>query len=329
MRKAFIVSCFDEYNYRNKYVEQYLIQNGFEVYSFISDFHHQRKEYIRKSLRSNVELIHTPPYTSNYSLKRIINHYVFAKKMVKIIRSAKPDFVYANIPPNFVSWCLGRLRKKSIIPKLAFDIYDLWPETMTFGKTSILLRPFFVLWQRIRNKYINQADINITACKLHENVLYNQGVDKMHTLYLLKAHSILVKDIPKQDSISEIRLCYIGTVNNIIDIDTICNVIKAIKNYKPIKLLFIGIGETKQEFLERVTKIGCSVIDYGVVYDEIEKERIMLSCHFGINIMKPQVCVGVTLKSLEYFSCGLPILNTIAGDTKSLVDEYCCGYNID
>ena len=45
MRKAFIVSCFDEYNYRNKYVEQYLIQNDFEVYSFISDFHHQRKVY--------------------------------------------------------------------------------------------------------------------------------------------------------------------------------------------------------------------------------------------------------------------------------------------
>lgn len=31
--------------------------------------------------------------------------------------------------------------------------------------------------------------------------------------------------------------------------------------------------------------------------------------------MKTSVCVGLTMKSLDYYAGGLPIINTIAGDT--------------
>ena len=68
---------------------------------------------------------------------------------------------------------------------------------------------------------------------------------------------------------------------------------------------------------------------HGIVYEEKIKEEIYAHCHFGLNIMKEAVFVGLTMKSLDYLSHGLPIINTIQGDTKQIVDQYKIGINID
>ena len=44
-------------------------------------------------------------------------------------------------------------------------------------------------------------------------------------------------------------------------------------------------------------------------------------------MMKSNVCVGLTMKSVEYLAFGLPILNTIRGDTWDLVEKEKVGYN--
>ena len=36
--------------------------------------------------------------------------------------------------------------------------------------------------------------------------------------------------------------------------------------------------------------------------------------------MKESVCIGLTMKSVDYFRHGLPILSTIGGDTADLID---------
>jgi len=328
MKKLYIISCFDEYNSRNKFVEEFFVKKGYKVRTFMSDFHHQKKQYIQKIPRENVELIHTTAYSKNFSFARIRNHYVFAKNIEKIVKKEKPDIVYANIPPNFVAWYLGKCRKKNVITNLIFDVYDMWPETMTFGKSSIILKLPFSLWRMVRNKHINAADINITACKLHEDILKTQGIKKLHTIHLLKDRNMPINCIPQSYDMSEVKLCYLGTVNNIIDIETICKVIKELEKEKKVNLVFIGSGESKDIFLEKVKQAGATVTDYGMIYDDVEKEKLLLTCHFGLNIMKPQVCVGVTLKSLEYFSCGLPVINSIPCDTENFVNEYQAGFNV-
>ena len=44
--------------------------------------------------------------------------------------------------------------------------------------------------------------------------------------------------------------------------------------------------------------------------------------------MKDIVCVGLTMKSIDYFQAGLPILNSIYTDTVQITDEYKIGINI-
>ena len=55
----------------------------------------------------------------------------------------------------------------------------------------------------------------------------------------------------------------------------------------------------------------------------------MDTCHYGLNIMKDTVCVGLSMKSIDYWECGLPIVNNLKGDTREIVEKEMCGVNIN
>ena len=59
-----------------------------------------------------------------------------------------------------------------------------------------------------------------------------------------------------------------------------------------------------------------------------KKQNIFDNCHFGLNIMKDNVCVGLTMKSIDYFQHGLPIINNIQADTTKIVLENGIGFNL-
>ena len=44
--------------------------------------------------------------------------------------------------------------------------------------------------------------------------------------------------------------------------------------------------------------------------------------------MKPEVFVGMTMKSLDYLSAGLPIINNIGADVWKMVERDGIGFNI-
>ena len=69
------------------------------------------------------------------------------------------------------------------------------------------------------------------------------------------------------------------------------------------------------------------IIDHGIVYDETEKAEIYSQCHMALNLMKTNVFVGLTMKSIEYFAAGLPVINNIPEDTKNIVEKNGCGFN--
>ena len=63
--------------------------------------------------------------------------------------------------------------------------------------------------------------------------------------------------------------------------------------------------------------------------DQREKQEILDQCNYGFNVMKSSVVVGLTMKSLDYMCAGLPIINTIQGDTKNFCEEWNIGFNIN
>ena len=182
------------------------------------------------------------------------------------------------------------------------------------------------IWAGIRNKYIDNADLVITECNLYQSILKAYvAPEKMKTLYLArKSYDIKTIPNPPEDRYS---LCYLGSINNIIDIPAICKIINLLKAIRPVDLHIIGEGENKELFIEDAKKSGANVIDHGTVYDTDKKQEIFDSCHFGINIMKEEVFIGLTMKSMDYFAGGLPIINNIKGDTWKFIEDNKIGIN--
>ncbi|WP_295160856.1 hypothetical protein [Selenomonas sp. AE3005] len=332
MKKAVLVSCFDWYEKRLKPIRDLLIEKGYDVKILLSDFDHTNKQKCNK-LYDSCTYLHVPIYKKNISLQRIMSHISFARQCKKYIEKYKPDIIYCLVPPNKVVDYCANYKKRNPTVKLIVDIIDMWPESMPLKKVRKL--PLTKRWMNWRDDAIKIADYVFTECNLYQDKLaYVLNPAKTSTLYLYKEQSVeerqLILDIlnkNKKDDI--IRFAYLGSMNYIIDISSICKVIKAMINQgKSCELHAIGDGESRERFAEEVKATGCKTYFYGLIFDEFEKIRIIAPCDYGFNMMKNDVSVGLTIKSIDYLSYGLPLINNIKGDTWRLIEDQNIGINI-
>lgn len=329
MKRAVIITPFDSYSYnvRIKYVETYLKERGYECLVISSDFDHRNKcRYAAERL--NLELVHVLEYKKNLSLSRIYSHYVFAKNTYKRLEEIKPDLIYGSAPPNFIFRFVSKFKRKNKEVKLIYEIGDMWPETLPVSrKIKKLMSPVLVMWAGLRNRNLRYADAIVYECDLFRKKLqkYHLGIET-RTIYLCKENFYKEKNFVRCDS-NGLNIAYVGSINNIVDIDFILEILSKINESRRLTFHIIGAGESKSDLLLKCKKSNISYIDYGIVYDDEQKKSILEKCHLGLNIMKSSVMVGATMKSLEYFHWGLALINNIPGDTEKIVEEYKCGFN--
>ena len=333
MKKAVIISCFNWYHSRLRPVRALLMGKGYEVTVLIADFEHINHTPVQYKF-PECTYIMVPEYKKNLSVRRIRSHLVFSKKADKVIRQIKPDLIYCQIPPNNAAKRCAAYKRKHSDVKLIYDIIDLWPESMPLGRLQDTLPA--KKWKSWRDKSLALADHVFTECGLYREKLKDVLLpEKTSTLYLCKKQTeeekALVEEIvnaPKTDAV--LRFAYLGSMNNIIDITGICRVLKTfIARGNDCELHAIGDGESKTRFEEEVSKTGCKAYFYGRIYEETEKIRILAPCDYAFNMMKGEVSVGLTTKSMDYLSYGLPLINSIKGDTWTMIEEDKIGINAD
>lgn len=328
MKKAVCISCSDHYDHRLHIAADCLHARGYDTTYITSDFDHTRKEAFTCSVEGCVQ-IPARPYQKNLSLDRILSHRNFARDVFHYLESQpqQPDVLVILLPPNFLAHYGAKYKKRHPQVKLIFDIFDLWPETFPGSTAKKLLAPVFRVWAALRDRNLNKADFVITECEMFRKILHLPEATSK-TIWLC-ANPLQAE--PPQSQLREdaLELCYLGAINNIINIPDICNLIREITAKKPVILHIIGKGERQDEFVEEAAKAGAEVIFYGAVYDENKKREIMDHCHFGLNIMKTSVCVGLTMKSVDYFRYSLPIINNIPADTQTLVEQQGIGVQLN
>ena len=333
VKKAAIVSCFGWYDKRLYFLYDKLEDSNYIVKYYTSDYTHGGKGR-REELDDRFTYIHVPTYKKNISFRRFYSHYIFAKKTSIELNKEKPDLVYVLTPPNMVAKIAAQYKKKNPNTKLVIDIIDMWPES--FPNTLIRKTPIYSIWKGFRNKSLIIADKIVLECDYYRECIDGVLIDKCSTVRLQKKCSYsdiddsraVIDSLKNSIPSKRISLCYLGNANNIIDLESIQRIFSALKSegYSVI-LHFIGRGSSKQALLDIANENCSEVYDYGVIYDEHEKRRVMNMCDFGINMMKSTVEVGLTLKSIDYLSCGLPLLNNIKGDTWDLIIKNKIGLN--
>ena len=320
--KAVIVSSSYSYLERVELLKEYYENKGYDTTVLLTDFIHTSKSYANWN-KTGYILIKTKPYKKNISVQRLYSHYRFAKDVSRQIERMEIDLLHVLLPANSLTKVAKQYKEKHPNLKMYLDIIDLWPETMPINRFKKSYP--FEYWRKLRDDYLGNADGIYCECHLFTEVMNRVDDKRIKTLYWVKtddpveSNPMLSKD--------ELHLCYLGSINNVIDIDYIAKMCEELRKYQNVVLHIVGDGEKKEELLQKTRATRAEVIYHGLVYEPEKKQGIFDKCHFGLNIMKSSVCVGLTMKSLDYFQAGLPIINNIDGDTEDMIDTYKIGFN--
>ena len=300
-------------------------QAGHSVRVLLSDYRHIEKKH-RIEKKKDYRFFAAEPYKRNLSAARLHSHMQLSRDIFRFVnkQADRIDLLWVLVPPNSFAKDAADIKRKHPHIKLIFDFMDLWPESVPAGRIKKCLP--FLYWKNLRDQSIDAADIVVTECNLYRKVLGKTLKGSLtETLYLAKPEFSYEPHLRLPDH--AIALCYLGSINNIIDIKCIAEIILECKKKKPVILHIIGDGEKKNRLIAEAEKAGAKIADHGIIYDREEKQKIFDSCHYGLNIMKASVCVGMTMKNMDYLAFGLPIINNIHGDTWDAVNKYQIGIN--
>ncbi|WP_379945968.1 hypothetical protein [Enterococcus devriesei] len=303
-------------------LQSILEKEGIPYENIVSDFSHIRKKKFLPEELNNTISIKTIPYYKNLSIKRLISHVHFSIKASQEIRKLSPDYVYCLVPTNSLIYIASKMYSDA---KFVADIYDLWPESFP-SKPNFVIKILFFFWKRFREVGIKKVSYLILESNLYRRYLSVPSDVHCETIYPVAVGNderpVVVSC--KNDITKGIHFCYLGTINNIVDLDSMQTLFKSISRDRLFSVHFIGKGESKEIFKKIVLRYGGDFIDHGVIFEEAEKNEVIQQCHFGLNLFSDNTIIGLSLKSIEYLKFGLPLLSNLDGDTK----EYICSGNI-
>lgn len=321
-----VLSGTNHYEERNKQViEEYRKQNKKVLY-LTSDFHHiNKQQYVFEV--EGCKQVHVMPYYKNISISRLLSHGEFSFKAYFYLKQHMPDIVYTEIPNNSLAMSTAWYKKRYGC-ELIFDIFDMWPEALPVKTGNPVIKFALSIWGAFRNKNLKHADKIYTECDYYQEILEKEGYTMpMETKYLCQEDGDLeIKTVWRDD---QIHICYVGSINNIINAPLMIEFLDKLNQKRKVCFHLIGQGESKERIKQELEKKQVKVIDYGSIYDKHELQEIFNQCSFAINFLVPDVAIGITMKSVTYFRGGMPILNTVDGDTRILVEKRKAGINVN
>lgn len=341
MSRLMIISLFGNINNINSRV--YKIDKAFQWDTvFITpNFDHSKKEFknLNQSEEYRIQTVYldVPSYEKNLSLRRILSHIIFAKKIHSFLKSLpkieRPQIVISLMPTSSAAWVAGRFCKKNKI-FFVVDIIDLWPDSLIpLAKENFLLKLLLKPWERITQNAYKLANYVSAESKAYSKVAssFNPSVKASYTY--LGVNSIQVKEIISASTFkgfhkdNELVLCYGGSLNNSYDFDTLLNAIKFIhdKGVK-YKMVFIGEGEKRKEILSFSNKYNLNVQITGrIPYNDFLK--YLSACDIAFNAFVQETKVVHSYKFNDYCATGLFIFNSLKGETAESIDKYDIGVN--
>lgn len=326
-KTAYFISSTNHYNVRTgKFVNDY-IKKGYDVIYVTSDFDHMTKKRYYFNEYKNSKQLHVISYKKNLSISRILSHLMFSYKTFYMLLACKPELVYVEVPNNSLVKSSAKYKKINNA-EIIVDVFDMWPESMPVKTKNMIVNWEFDIWRNFRNKNLKFADQIWIECDYYRELLSAQKINlPMETKYLTLENA--ETSIETKVSEDEIDLCYLGSINNIIDISLIEKIVSELAKNKRTRIHIIGDGERKDEFLEILKQNSIEIIDHGKVYEIDKLQEIFNQCWFGVNVLREGLAIGITMKSISYFRGGLPIINTVQGDTSRFVEECNIGINVD
>lgn len=299
---------------RPGFIRKVLKEHGCNTLTITSDFSHQAKEKVEFS-DEDIVTLRTLKYNNNKSPVRFISHLLLALSFFIYAFKKRNLFDVFYITAPFALSAL--LVKVFIRKKVVIDIVDFWPESLPFGNYSIM---GFILipWRWVNYIAFGCVDRVIS---LSSSFISSAGLTGKAKQILLGSTASFT---PRRKLCGSLSIFYIGNIGSLYDFETL---ISAMESYQgKVNLEIVGTGDRVDWLLKTLDERGCCYQFHGAVYDESRIFDIASLCDVGFNGYI-NTNASFSYKASSYFKFGLPIINSMTGDLKFIVDEYLIGVN--
>ena len=297
---------------------------GHRVTLWTSDFSHAHKSprVLAHGARWDGDgfrlvLVPTPPYPRNVCLRRIISHRAFARNLRKLaeLEPRKPDIVIASLPPLASAAALSGFCR-TCGAAFIVDVMDAWPENFERVVPRWMLAP---LRARARRIYRSAQAISAVASRYLDLARTYGATCPMHLAYHGIELSKQVRPVLPQKG-NAFRLVYVGAMGASYDLET---VIDAVREMPDVELDLAGAGPKLECLKQR--DAGCGRIRFLGFLDDATLRTTLAEADAGLVPMFDDSCVGVPYKLADYAAAGLPVVNTLHGETERLLAEHGAG----
>jgi hypothetical protein len=289
-----------------------------------TDFNHASKlkrQPVQAPALRTISYLPTAAYHSNVGLKRFLSHAGFCLRATEFVRRCRNDYdlFYVTAPFNALAVAVMRLSREK--PKI-LDVIDIWPDVLPFpGWVRTAFTPLFAAWKALFSAAARNADLVLTVSDSFLQEALISGAKKGRRFYI--GHHALPAAGSKE---SRFTVAYVGNIGRLYDFETLLDVASDQELSDCIQLFVIGEGERRNWFLSELERRSIPHQYFGSVYEKTELAAILSRCHVGFNGYV-NTTAAFSYKANTYFAAGLPILNSMGGDLRDLVQRRKLGLN--
>jgi glycosyltransferase involved in cell wall biosynthesis len=294
---------------------------------------------------TTVRLLKSCGYETNHSPWRIVDHTLLGLDFRRQTRhTRKPSVIVASFPPIELAAAAVRYGLMTGVP-VVVDVRDLWPDLFGVGMSglrAVLGRAATVAYGPIARWTLSNATAltSITEPMLSWSLrMANRNYHKRDAVFPFG-----YSDTPPPESAiqsarhfwnalgvtgSTPTFCFSGSINDHVDANLLMNSHRRLRESCPeAQLVVCGAGSRLDSLRE-----SCSQND-GFLFPgwvgRAEIWTLLRLCRAGVVPYRQRFDfeVSVPNKILEYLSAGLPILSTLQGPTRELLDEHGCGATV-
>jgi glycosyltransferase involved in cell wall biosynthesis len=283
-----------------------------------------------------IQLIHAGGYGNNVSLRRILFVIRFARRLLEVARRReRPDVIVTAMPAPQQSLMVMRLARELGIPFL-IDVRDLWPDAIQDlspralrAAVKALLLPMKATNRRIfgactgaiaiSEAYLNWALEYAGRARRDADGVFPIGYQAPRISEERRAAAKAAWG--KRGVTGEsFTCCYFGTMSRQYWLE---DVIRAARMLPETSFVLCGDGDSRARYVELAKDLG-NVSFPGWISPE-EVDALMSLSDVGLAPYRGGAQMSLPNKPFEYMAGGLPVVSSLEGELKNLLEGHRCG----
>jgi len=324
-----------------------LVEKGHNVVWWSSTFNHFKKtqyfdERTTLSIKNNytIELLYGSFYKRNISFSRIRNHWEIGQQFRKeVVNYEKPEIIFCGFPSIELAYYATKYSIKNSIP-IIIDARDAWPDVF-LSVLPIIVKPIariFLQKYYTMTKYIFSNATAITGitdgfvdwCFKYAGRSKTNFDRGFYLGYPIEEydeqkvenewHNWEKIGLEKDDFI----ISYVGAITkNKIELGPIINAARSLTGNSKVKFVIAGDGDDKVKFQNQIHKMGISNIILPGWINKYQIKSLLENSSLGLVPLRNRFdyMLSIPNKPLEYIANKLPIISSLDGELKKLIND--------